>query len=119
MKRDDEQLGEYLAHILEAIERIEKYVEDMDEIAFLENELVQDAVIRNLEIVGEASRNILKHFPAFVALHQDLPLATAYQMRNALAHGYFKIDFEIVWKTIQNNLADLHCQIKTILLSLE
>lgn len=119
MKRDDEQLSEYLGHILEAIERIEKYVEDMDEIAFLENELVQDAVIRNLEIVGEASRNILKHFPAFVALHQDLPLATAYQMRNALAHGYFKIDFEIVWKTIQNNLADLHRQIRTILLSLE
>lgn len=119
MKRDDDQLREYLGHILEAIERIEKYVEDMDEIAFLENELVQDAVIRNLEIIGEASRNILKHFPSFAAQNQDLPLATAYQMRNALAHGYFKIDFEIVWKTIQNNLSDLHSQIKQVLLSLE
>lgn len=119
MKRDVEQLSEYLGHILDAIERIEKYVEDMNEIAFLENELVQDAVIRNLEIIGEASRNILKHFPAFASVHQELPLATAYQMRNALAHGYFKIDFEIVWKTIQNNLFELHNQIKQVLLSLE
>lgn len=119
MKRDNEQLREYLGHILEAIERITKYVEDIDEMAFLGNELVQDAVVRNLEIIGEASRNILKHFPAFVAQHQDLPLATAYQMRNALAHGYFKIDYEIVWTTIQHNLADLHSQIQQVLLSME
>ncbi len=61
MSRDQQRLADYLAHILEAIERIERYVEDMAELAFLNNQLVQDAVIRNFEIIGEASNNIEKH----------------------------------------------------------
>jgi uncharacterized protein with HEPN domain len=52
MIRDPQRLNDYLAHILEAIDRIEQYVGDMDEILFLDNKLVQDAVIRNLEIIG-------------------------------------------------------------------
>ncbi|WP_366914907.1 HepT-like ribonuclease domain-containing protein [Alkalimonas sp.] len=59
----------------------------------------------------KASRNIEKHFPEFTQAHPDLPLAYAYQMRNALAHGYFKIDFEIVWKTIEHDLPNLYQQI--------
>jgi uncharacterized protein with HEPN domain len=51
-------------------------------------------------VIGEASHNIEKRFPEFVADHPDLPLAIAYQMRNAIAHGYFEVDFEILWKTI-------------------
>ena len=43
-----------------------------------------------------------------------MPLSFAYQMRNAVAHGYFKVDFEIVWKTIQNNLPELHAQITEV-----
>jgi uncharacterized protein with HEPN domain len=58
MTRDAQRLGDYLAHMLEAIERIEEYVSDMDEMAFLGNRLVQDAVIRNFEIIGEASNHI-------------------------------------------------------------
>jgi uncharacterized protein with HEPN domain len=65
---------------------------------------VQDAVIRNLEIVGEASNSIERRYPEFVAAHPELPLAIAYQMRNAVAHGYFKVDFEIVWRTIRRDL---------------
>jgi uncharacterized protein with HEPN domain len=58
MIRDPQRLSDYLAHILEAIERIEEYVSDMDEVTFLASALVQDAVIRNFEIIGEASNNI-------------------------------------------------------------
>lgn len=57
MTRTLQPLADYLAHILEAIDRIDRYTYDMDELAFLNNELVQDAVIRNFEIIGEASRN--------------------------------------------------------------
>lgn len=114
MTRDPQRLGDYLAHILEAIERIEEYVSDMDEMAFLDNRLVQDAVIRNFEIIGEASNNIEKRFPEFAATHPELPLASAYQMRNAVAHGYFKVDFEIVWKTIHLELPGLHAQIRGV-----
>ena len=108
MSQGSQRLDDYLAHILEAIERIESYVSDLDEVAFLASKLVQDAVIRNFEVIGEASNNIEKHYPAFVAAHPELPLSSAYQMRNALAHGYFKVDFEIVWKTICNDLPGLY-----------
>ena len=66
----------------------------MDELTFLVNKLVQDAVIRNFEVIGEASNNIEKHYPEFVVEHPELPLASAYQMRNAVAHGYFKVDLK-------------------------
>jgi uncharacterized protein with HEPN domain len=108
MTNDPLRLADYLAHILEAIERIEEYVSDMDEMTFLGHKLVQDAVIRNFEIIGEASNNIEKRFPDFVTAHPELPLTSAYQMRNALAHGYFKVDFEIIWKTIHNDLPELY-----------
>ena len=64
--------------------------------AFLHDELVQDAVIRNLQTIGEASHNIQRRYPDFPAKHPELPLVFACQMRNAVAHGYFKVDYEIV-----------------------
>ena len=114
MNRDAQRLSDYLSHILEAIERIERYTGDIDEVAFLRNEMVQDAVIRNFEIIGEASHNIEIHFPEFAATHPGLPLAFAYQMRNAVAHGYFKVDLEIVWKTVQNDLTLLQKQVQAV-----
>ena len=112
MSRDKQRLADYLAHILEAIGRIHRYTEDMAEWAFLENELVQDAVIRNFEIIGEACRNIEQHYPDFAESHPEVPLAFAYEMRNALAHGYFKVDLEIVWKTILRDLPVLAEQVE-------
>ena len=114
MSRDQQRVFDYLAHILEAIERIDRYTEDMDELAFLNNQLVQDAVIRNFETIGEVSHNIETHYPVFAAAHPELPLAFAYQMRNAISHGYFKVDFEIVWKTIQRDLPGLHAQVQNV-----
>jgi len=111
---DELRLIDYLAHILEAIERIDAYTSDMTEGTFLGNTLVQDAVLRNFEIIGEASRNIEVRFPDFAADYPDLPLSDAYQMRNALAHGYFKVDLEIVWRTIERNLPDLHALVKRL-----
>jgi uncharacterized protein with HEPN domain len=115
MSRDQQRLQDYLAHIIQAIQRIHHYTEDMDEVGFLENELVQDAVIRNIEIVGEASNNIDKYYQDFAKLHPELPLIFAYEMRNAVAHGYFKVDLEIVWKTIKNDLPVLEQQTKDVL----
>ncbi|GAB7548980.1 HepT-like ribonuclease domain-containing protein [Cupriavidus sp. 8B] len=114
MSRDKQRLVDYLEHILEAIDRIARYTEDMDEVVFLGSEMAQDAVIRNIEIIGEASHNIEEHHPDFATAHPELPLAFAYQMRNAVAHGYFKVDLEIVWKTIQNDLPGLKQQVKTL-----
>jgi uncharacterized protein with HEPN domain len=104
MSRDPQILQDYLMHIHLAIKRIEEYCSDIDELGFLNSQLIQDAVIRNFEVIGEASKNIERHFPEFSANHPDLPLGIAYEMRNALAHGYFKVDLPIVWKTIEINL---------------
>jgi uncharacterized protein with HEPN domain len=118
MSRDQQRLPDYLTHLLEAIERIGRYTENMSEAAFLENQMVQDAVIRNFEIIGEARRNIEVHYPEFSAAHPELPLAFAYQMRDAVAHGYFKFDLEIVWNTIHADLPALHEQVREALISL-
>ncbi len=113
-RRDKQRLADYLSHILQAIERVDRYTEDIDEVAFLQNEMVQDAVIRNFEIIGEASHNIECHFPEFATAHPELPLAFAYQMRNAVAHGYFKVDLEIVWKTVRRDLPELYAQVRDL-----
>ena len=112
MSRDQQRLADYLAHILEAIERIDRYTEGMVLPAFLENQLVQDAVIRNLEIIGEASHNVETQCPEFAAAHPELPLVFAYQMRNAVARGYFKVDLQVVWNTIQRDFPRLHAPVQ-------
>lgn len=81
--------------------------------------MTQDAIIRNFEIIGEASNNIEKHYPQFAIEHPELPLAHAYQMRNAITHGYFQIDLEIVWQTIQRDLHTFYNQIQETLSKLD
>lgn len=111
MSRDPQRLQDYLRHILLAIKRIQEYCSDIDELGFLKSQLIQDAVIRNFEVIGEASKNIERSFPEYAATHPELPLMIAYEMRNALAHGYFKVDLPIIWKTIEINLPVLEDQI--------
>jgi uncharacterized protein with HEPN domain len=115
MTRDPQRLRDYLEHILEAVKRIEGYCADIDELGFISSQLIQDAVIRNFEVIGEASKNIERLFPEFLAKYPELPLLVAYEMRNALAHGYFKVDLQIVWKTIEVNLPNLETQITKII----
>jgi uncharacterized protein with HEPN domain len=100
--------------MLQAIDRIQRYTRDMSEADFAQAEVIQDAVIRNFEVLGEASRNITRDCPDFAALHPELPLSFAYEMRNALAHGYFTVDLGIVWKTIENDLPNLQRQIQRL-----
>ena len=119
MSKDRQRLADYLTHMVQAIERIGRYTDVLDEATFLQHEMVQDAVIRNLEVLGEASNNVSKHYPEFAAQHPELPLAFAYQMRNAVAHGYFKVDYEIVWQTIHADLPTLSAQVKNAIATLE
>lgn len=67
----------YLGHILQAIMRIQRYTDGMDEGGFLQSEIAQDA-LRNFEVIGEASRNIERRDPGFSAVHPGLPLSFAY-----------------------------------------
>ena len=112
------RVPDYLGHILQAIERIDRYTSEMDEVDFLHNELVQDAVIRNIEIAGEASNNILRVAAEFAAKHDEIPWQVMYTMRNRVSHGYERVDLEIVWKTIQGDLPTLHAQVQEALADL-
>ena len=108
------RVPDYLGHILAAIERIERHTTNTDEKGFLASELIQDAVIRNLEVIGEAANNIQRADAAFAAAHDEIPWQVMYTMRNRLSHGYDKVDFEMVWKTIRNDLPDLYARVKAL-----
>lgn len=106
------RVADYLGHILKAIERVERYTADIDNIEFLGNELVQDAVIRNIEIIGEASNNIQRSAPKFAARHHDIPWAIMYTMRNRVTHGYDTVDLEIIWNTVRRDLPALYAKVQ-------
>jgi uncharacterized protein with HEPN domain len=115
-KADSLRIMDYLAHIVGAIDRIHRYVDGITEAAFLEDEKTQDAVVRNFEILGEAARNIERLHAAFAKIHSDVPWALMYTMRNRIAHGYFKVDHELVWKTIHTDLPELRTQVAVLIL---
>lgn len=98
--------------MLEAIGRIEEFVHGMDYDVFLKDRRTCDAVIRNLEIIGEAARyvpdDVTSRYPA-------VPWKKTREMRNVLAHAYFGVDLPTVCKTIQNDLPPLKAQLDTIL----
>jgi uncharacterized protein with HEPN domain len=119
MSRSDPlRLRDYLEHIAQAIANIGEYTTGMSAAAYLADKKTQDAVVRNFEVIGEACNNIARNHSAFAASHSEIPWNIAYEMRNALAHGYFKIDHGIVWRTIKGDLPALATSLQTALASL-
>ena len=91
----------YLEHILDAIEKIENFVKDISKFEFDRNTMVQDAVIRNIEIIGEATTKITKQF---TQSHSEIPWQDMAGMRDKLIHDYLDVDLDVVWKTIEVDL---------------
>jgi uncharacterized protein with HEPN domain len=89
------RVPDYLGHILQAIERIERYTRDVDLTQFSASEMLQDAVIRNFEVIGEAANNIQRADATFAAMHSEIPWQVMYTMRNRLTHGYDKVDWRL------------------------
>lgn len=102
----------YLEHILEAINVIESYLGSSDYETFKNNKMTVDAVVRRLEIIGEASNNLSEKFKKD---NPEMPHRDAIDMRNFLAHEYFGVNTEIVWKTCKNNLPELKKFIEALL----
>ncbi|MDE2607492.1 MAG: DUF86 domain-containing protein [Burkholderiales bacterium] len=112
-RRDPLRVRDYLSHILQAIANIREYTAGMDRASYLGDRKTQDAVVRNFEVIGEACNKVMTLHPAFATAHPDVRWTTAYEMRNALAHGYFKVDQQIVWTTIQDDLPVLEAAVKS------
>lgn len=81
---------------------------------FLADRKTQQAVILNLIVLGEAASKIALEFPEFTTAHQDLPWQQMRGMRNRMAHGYFDIDLDVVWDTVQASLPALLRQLIAI-----
>jgi uncharacterized protein with HEPN domain len=111
-----ERIQDYLEHIAEAIERATSYLQPLKDLAALQqNRQVQDAVVRNIEIIGEAASNIQKMDPRFAADHPELPWIEMRGMRNKVIHNYFDVDWEVIWNTIKVDLPRLKNQIDVLL----
>jgi uncharacterized protein with HEPN domain len=113
-RADTLRVADYLHHILEAITNIQDYTASMDLVTFMADRKTRDAVVRNLEVIGEACNNVTKVHAVFAAEHAEVPWGFAYEMRNALSHGYFTVDHAIVWQTIQQDLPKLKDQISAM-----
>jgi uncharacterized protein with HEPN domain len=111
-----ERVEDYLQHIAEAIERATSYLNPIpDLIAFQETQQAQDAVIRNIEIIGEAVNKINASAPDFIKEHPEVPWAEMRGMRNVAIHEYFFVDLEIVWSTVRVDFPRLKEQIAALL----
>jgi len=102
----------FLKHIRDAIDQIYRYTNDISEETFMAEEIIQDAVIRQLEIIGEAAKNLSEVIRLKEA---KIPWKKMARMRDYLAHHYFRIDIDIVWTTIQEDLPSLKKQIYDLL----
>ena len=101
----------YIEHILDCIRKIKEFTTGLSLKDFSVNELVQDAVIRNIEIIGEASKKISSDTKQ---IYYEIPWKVIAGMRDKLIHDYLGVDVEVVWRTITEDIPTLEKQIKEI-----
>ena len=102
----------FVYDMLDSIRKIETYISGMAYEEFLEDEKTKDAVVRNLEVIGEAANKI----PEEVKIkHQEIPWRQIIGLRNRLIHGYFVVDYRIVWDIATKELYRLKFQLKKLL----
>lgn len=102
----------FLHHILESIDLIEKRIDHATYQTFIDDVDLQDMIIRRLEIIGEAIRNLPENFRE---KHSDINWQDPAGMRNALIHAYFEVDLDIVWDTITNDLPPFRQHIQRLI----
>jgi uncharacterized protein with HEPN domain len=102
----------YVEHMLEAIARIRRYVGRKRRAGFLGDALLQDAVIRNIEIIGEAASRLS---PEFAARHAEIPWRDIVGMRHRLIHGYLNVNLVTVWEVIERDLPALAPRLRALL----
>jgi uncharacterized protein with HEPN domain len=109
MKSPDDKI--YLLHIKEAIKKINSYVKNLDFERFKKKLIVQDAVIRQFEIIGEAAKRLSEDFKNH---NTGIPWKYIIGMRNRLTHNYFGVDINTVWETIVKDIPNLKKEIYKI-----
>jgi uncharacterized protein with HEPN domain len=114
-----DRITDYLQHMIDAIDRAMMHTQGFQSReGFEKNLMASDAVVRCIEIIGEAATKITKSNVAFASTHESLPWEAMSTMRNKLIHDYFEVDYEVVWQTVKHDLPMLRVQIVELLNSL-
>jgi uncharacterized protein with HEPN domain len=114
VNKEDLTAKDFIGHMLEAAERVLQYTKGLSREEFFASPLVQDAVIRNIEIIGEAANNLLETGPDIVAMYPSIPFAQIYGMRNRVAHGYFSVSLSMIWDSVQVDIPELRQQVAEV-----
>lgn len=102
----------YIEDMLTSMLRIEEYIGEMRFKEFKMNYLIVDAIIRNFEIIGEASKNVP---PEIKDKYPEIPWKKMYGLRNLIAHEYFGVDYEMIWEISKNNLPQNSIDLRNII----
>jgi uncharacterized protein with HEPN domain len=108
MKRDYQL---FIKDILDCINKIEEFVGKMNFAEFVKDDKTSSAVVRKLEVIGEATKNVPD---SITKKYRDVPWKDMARMRDKIIHSYFGIDYEIVWKVIKQRLPELKPLMKKI-----
>ncbi len=100
----ENRLPDYLDHIKQAATDACDFIEGLDKTDVIDDKRTQQAVIMNLVIIGEAATKIMDLYPEFADAHSEIPWHSMRGMRNRIAHGYFDINLDVVWDTLQTSL---------------
>ena len=111
MKHDDTV---YIKHIVDSVYRIENYVSDTSKNEFLsdENEMMRAAVVRELEVIGEAAKNITKEFQQ---THPEILWRDITDTRNKIIHDYMSVDYDLVWVIVRQYIPNVYDQVIKII----
>ena len=102
----------YLRHILDAISVINEYTMDIKSKEFLNNRLVQDGVIRQIQIIGEATKRLSR---SFRTKHTQVPWKDIAGMRDKLVHDYMGVNIDAVWNTVEKDIPQLKKEIEKLM----
>ena len=111
---DENRLSDYLDHIQQASTDACGFVEGLSKDDFVEDKRTQQAVIMSLIIIGEAVTKVMDGHAEFAKTHAQVPWRAMRGMRNRIAHGYFDINLDVVWDTVQEALPELLEQLPAV-----
>ncbi len=111
---NENRLSDYLDHMRQAAMDACSFVDGLNKDDFLEDKRTQKAVIMSLIIIGEAATKVMDGYAEFTQAHLEVPWRSMRGMRNRIAHGYFDINLDVVWETVQTALPKLLKQLPAI-----
>lgn len=106
--------SDYVQRMLSATTQARSYTEGMAKADFMDDPKTQDAVIMKLLVIGELAAQLLDEHSEFVGNHPEIPWHQMKGMRNRMAHGYFELNLDVVWDTVQLALPDLEENLRPI-----